>query len=265
MGGRSLDHPLPKFSCHPVIVLVRTAHPGNLGAAARAMLNFGFSELRLLDPQCDITEEARDRAKFAGSVLDHSTIHTSWDECMQDIGLVIGTSGKREGGPKTSFRHFLALTKASEKAMEHGGKVALVFGGEGVGLTTSELDRCDLLTTIPTWEGYPICNLSHAVALFLYEMCRTIDTCPAEKPLDGGTRRILERSILELSESLTLEGTKSRMTQQTLKRTILRGLPSDDEAQQLIGAFVEATTAMQKVSDDEEWQRGRRRRIESQD
>ncbi len=265
MGGRSLKHPLPEFSCEPVIVLVRTAHPGNLGAAARAMLNFGFAELRLLDPRCEITEEARDRAKFAGSVLDDSLIHSSWDECMRDIGLVIGTSGKREGGPKTSFRHFLPLDKVSVKAMEHGGKVALVFGGEGVGLTTPELDRCDLLATIPTWEGYPICNLSHAVALMLYEMSRTMNAIPMETPLDGGTRRILERSIVELSESLSMEGTKSRMTQQTLKRTILRGLPSDDEAQQLIGAFVEATTAMQKVSDDENWQRGRRRRIESQD
>ncbi len=265
MGGRSLEHPLPEFTCDPVIVLVRTAHPGNLGAAARAMLNFGFSELRLLEPQCEITEEARDRAKFAGSVLDDSSTYTNWDECMEDVGLIIGTSGKREVGVKTSFRHFLSLEQATVKAMEHGGRVALVFGGEGVGLTTPELDRCDLLTTIPTWEGYPICNLSHAVALVLYEMNRTTNVIPAENPLDGGTRSTLERSILELSESLSMEGTKSRMTQQTLKRTILRGLPSDDEAQQLIGAFVEATTAMQKVSDDEDWQRGRRRRIESQD
>ena len=71
MGGRA-NVPLPDYSRDVIIVLVRTAHSGNLGAVARAMINFGFTQLRLLDVQCEINEEARKRAKFAGSVLDQA-------------------------------------------------------------------------------------------------------------------------------------------------------------------------------------------------
>ncbi|MBT7938485.1 MAG: hypothetical protein HN696_04915, partial [Euryarchaeota archaeon] len=96
MGNRP-DAPLPNFGFLPIIVLMRTAHPGNLGAVCRAMLNFGFTELRLVEPHCEVDEEARKRAKFAGSVLDNVETFDNWDSCMQDIGLVIGTSGKKEG------------------------------------------------------------------------------------------------------------------------------------------------------------------------
>jgi len=261
LGARP-DVPLPNFGFLPIIVLIRTSHPGNLGAVCRAMLNFGFTELRLVDPHCEADEEARKRAKFAGSILDNVGIFETWDSCMHDIGLVIGTSGKKEGGLKTSFRHLISPEDAASKAVQHAGKVAIVFGEEGVGLTTPELDLCDLLMTINTWEGYPICNLSHAVALILYDFSRDETERREEESLTGGIRSTLKEAISDYTTALSYEGTKSRMVGKTLDRIIMKGLPNDLEAQQLIGALVEATTALQKVSGDEEWKRGRRRRLE---
>ena len=181
---------------------------------------------------------------------------------MQDVGLVIGTSGKREAGPKTSFRHLLMPWDVAVKACEHGGRVALVFGEEGVGLSTPELDLCDLLATIPTWEGYPICNLSHAVAVMLYEFSRSSVTAVEGDALSGETRRVLKQAISEMSSSLSYTSTKARMVSQTLERTILRSIPGENEAKQLIGAYVEAATALQKVAGDDDWKRSRRRRLE---
>lgn len=262
MGGRA-NVPLPDYSRDVIIVLVRTAHSGNLGAVARAMLNFGFTQLRLLDVQCEIDEEARKRAKFAGSVLDQAQHYSEWDSCMEDLGLVIGTTGKREGGEKTAFRHLMNLEQMRETVCQHGGKVAIVFGEEGVGLTTPELDKCDLLATIPTWEGYPICNLSHAVILSVYSLSLSEEYSNSSASLTGGTREVLKQALNEFSSSLLFEGTKGRMVSQTIERVMLRGLPNDDEAQQLIGALVKATTALQKVSGDEHWQRSRRKRVEN--
>ena len=264
MGGRA-DVPLPEHAKDVVVVLVRTANSGNLGAVARAMLNFGFTKLRLLDAQCEIDEDARKRAKFAGSVLDDAQFYSDWDECMGDIGMVIGTTGKREGGGKTSFRHLMDLEQMRDVVNGHGGTVAIVFGEEGMGLSTLELDKCDLLATIPTWEGYPICNLSHAVILAMYSLSFNELLSNTDSPLEGGTREILKQALGEFSDSLSFEGTKGRMVSQTVERIMLRGLPNDDEAQQLIGALVQATTALQKVSDDDNWKRGRRKRIENQD
>ena len=153
------------------VILVGATHPGNLGAVCRTMLNYGFDKLRLVSPRCSPDdEEARKRAKHAGSILDSVEVYGSLNECIDDLTLVVGTSGKREVGSKTVFRHFEHPWTLAERLYSSSDKVGLVFGEEGMGLSKDELETCDLLATLPTWEGYPISNLSHAVNTFLYEL-----------------------------------------------------------------------------------------------
>ena len=71
------------------------------------------------------------------------------------------------------FRHFMYPWDLASRIEGGEGHVALVFGEEGKGLSHEDLERCDVLATLPTWEGYPIANLSHAVTIFLYELHRT--------------------------------------------------------------------------------------------
>ena len=106
MGDRkSIPFPIGKFEL--IVVIQGINHPGNLGAIARTMMNYGFKNLRLVSPNCSIDdEETRIRAKHSGLVLDSCEIYDSLEDSFHDVNLVVGTSGKREVGSKTSLRHF---------------------------------------------------------------------------------------------------------------------------------------------------------------
>lgn len=266
MGDRlAVDLPSSNYSLD--IVLVGINHPGNLGAICRTMLNHGFDKLSLVSPNCSPDdEEARNRAKHSGRILDSSKIHSSLDNAIEESSLVVGTSGKREVGSKVLRRHFVLPWELAEMLRDFEGKVSLVFGEEGKGLSAEDLDKCDLLLTLPTWEGYPIANLSQAVGHCVYELHRDrvisgtmVRGVEKERVITPELRKILKQAISEFSDSL--DSDKKELIQDVIDRVILRGLPIDSEAERLIGAFVQATTALQKVANDENWRRERRKRV----
>ena len=166
--GERRDDRLPKFNDSICIVLVEPEHDGNIGAVARSMMNFGITDLRVVGREGDWSEEARRRAKNAQEVLDNAKSVGTLESAVADCSIAIGTSGKREEGEKTSLRHFLTPEELPARLSGVEGRVALVFGPEGKGLLNEQLRMCDILVTIPTWEGYPILNLSHAVAIICY-------------------------------------------------------------------------------------------------
>ena len=161
--GDHRTEPLPPFNEDVCVVLVNPQTDGNIGAVARSMLNFGFTDLRIVGRTRNWSDETRNRAKNAQTVLDDARCTDSLQDAVSDCSVVVGTSGKREDGGKTAMRHFLLPDEIPSRLSGIEGKVAIVFGPEGKGLLNEELSQCDLLVTIPTWEGYPILNLSHAV------------------------------------------------------------------------------------------------------
>ena len=266
---------LPKSSYELVIVLIGTSHPGNLGAICRSMLNYGYDKLRLVNPVCDIEDiEARNRAKHAGHILENCEIFSTLDDSLKDCSLVVGTSGKREVGNKTVFRHFTYPWEFSQRIENLTGKVALVFGEEGKGMATEELDKCDFLVTLPTWEGYPIANLSHAVNALVYELHKNRviknqgtdnsipDIVPLERTINPSLRNILVKAIEELSQSLPGNEERKNSFKNSLIRSIMLSAPTEDEATRMVGGVLDATTALQFVSGNEEWLSKRRRKIE---
>jgi len=266
MGDR-LNVPLPNSNYNLDIVLVGINHPGNLGAICRTMLNHGFDQLSMVNPNCSPDdEEARNRAKHSGRILDTARIYNSLEDAVSDSSLVIGTSGKREVGSKVLKRHFVLPWEFAEMLRDFDGKVSLIFGEEGKGLSTDDLDRCDFLLTLPTWEGYPIANLSQAVGHCVYELHRdrvingeAVKGVRKERVLSPQLRKILKQSITDFCESL--DGDKNDLISDVYDRVILRGLPIDSEAERIIGAFVQGATALQKQSGDENWRRERRKRV----
>ena len=270
MGDR-MDIALPDSNYELDIVLVGTNHPGNLGAVCRTMLNHGFDKLSLVNPNCSPEdEEARNRAKHSGRILDTTRIYSSLDDAVSESSLVIGTSGKREVGSKVLKRHFILPWEFAEMLRDFDGKVSLIFGEEGKGLSTNDLDRCDFLLTLPTWEGYPIANLSQAVGHCVYELHRdrvingaSVKGVRKERSLSPELRQILKQSIAEFCNSL--DGDKNDLISDVYDRVILRGLPIDSEAERMIGAFVQGATALQKQSGDLNWQRNRRKRVRPED
>jgi TrmH family RNA methyltransferase len=249
MGDRR-EGVLPSFSENVCVVLVNPEHDGNIGAVARSMLNFGISDLRVVGRTGDWSEEARKRAKNAQRVLDESKTLETLEEAVSDCSLVIGTSGKREDGERTSMRHFLLPEEIPARLSGVDGRVAIVFGPEGKGLLNKQLAKCDLLVTIPTWEGYPILNLSHAVSIICFSWYVNSDTSATPgtggRLLDSNLRDKLRSEVSRLVDNLPTKDHKRKGIEETLLRVIMRGLPKDDEIHRILGVLTEAADSFER-------------------
>jgi tRNA/rRNA methyltransferase len=153
------------------VVLISPRNPLNIGAAARAMSNFGFSELRLVNPYNVAFREARSAVK-AHAVLEQAREYTTVAEAVADCALIVGTTAI---GPRV-LEHPL-------RRLEYGGKliakkltlapVALLFGSEKFGLSNEDMSHCHWLMRIPAREEHGSMNLGQAVAVCLYEIIRS--------------------------------------------------------------------------------------------
>ncbi|MFH1408937.1 MAG: RNA methyltransferase [Nanoarchaeota archaeon] len=148
------------------VVLVEPSTPGNIGAIARVMKNFGFSQLLLVNPRCDhLTGEAMARAMHAADVLKKAR-KVSWS-AVKKFPCVVGTTAKM-GSEYNILRAPLSPAELAESLPKV--KTALVFGREDTGLTNEEVMDCDIVCTIPSQSKYTALNLSHAAAILLYEL-----------------------------------------------------------------------------------------------
>jgi len=150
------------------IVLSHTSHPGNIGAAARAMKTMGLFQLTLVKPKNFPSMEATVRASKADDVLKNATVVDTLDEGLKQFSLVVGTSSRS--------RHLdvplLTARELAEKIRDEyqNEKVAILFGTENSGLTNEELSRCHYHVYIPANPDYCSLNLASAVQLISYEL-----------------------------------------------------------------------------------------------
>ena len=150
------------------IVLVATSHPGNIGAAARAMLTMGIARLVLVNPKRFPDPEATAMASGATAVLDAARIVGSLDEALAGCVLTVGLSAR----PREFAGRVLPARAAAAAALGNAahGDVGIVFGGEMSGLSNDELARCALVATIPANAAYASLNLAAAVQVLAYEL-----------------------------------------------------------------------------------------------
>jgi tRNA/rRNA methyltransferase len=162
------------------VVLCRPSHPGNIGAAARAMKTMGLSRLLLVSPRQFPDPEADARATGAVDVLAAAQVCTSLDEALAGVHFAAALSARRrELGPPPSQPRagVAALLAAAEQ-----GEVALVFGNESSGLSNDELQRCQMAITIPTNPEFSSLNLGSAVQLLCYELRMSVFGETAAQP-----------------------------------------------------------------------------------
>jgi tRNA/rRNA methyltransferase len=151
------------------IVLCRPSHPGNIGAAARAMKTMGLADLRLVAPERYPAPEADWMATNAVDVLKAATVHASLEDSIRDCVAAFAMSARpREWSPQV-----LDARGAAARAMALEGDVAFVFGNETAGLTNEEVFACQFLVHIPTSPDFNSLNLAQAVQVMAYELFMT--------------------------------------------------------------------------------------------
>ena len=175
------------------IVLVRSKASANVGAAARAMKNFGLGELVLVAPRCRLDRQARALASHAGDVLDASREVASLDEALTGTTWAVATSARPRA---TESLPGLPPDEGLATLPERGG--ALVFGPEDHGLSNEELDRCQAVIRIPT-AAYASINLAQAVNLLAHRWFeRTRAAAPPAAPREVADRDQLERMYAQM-------------------------------------------------------------------
>jgi len=210
------------------VVLVSTRNPLNIGAAARAMSNFGFSSLRAVNPFEPSFREARS-AVGAASLLASTEEHATVAAAIGDCSLVVGTTALRN----RELQHiFYSLEEGAGLIREHlsRGRVAVLFGSEKTGLSNHDLSHCHWLLHIPTREDHVSMNLGQAVAVVLYAIAQHSE--PSRSQLQSGretferaTAGDLERISAVLMEALQSSGyikTAAEETSEAKLRMMLR-------------------------------------------
>lgn len=218
------------------VVLVEPNHPGNIGAVARVMANFGLSELVIVNPRCKLSEEAEWRAKHAVKIVKKAKIVESFNEAIKDSDLVIGTTGKI-GSDFNVPRSPLLPSEVSEMLKDKKGKIVLVFGREDDGLHNDEIKQCDFIVNIPTKKKYPIMNLSHAVAVLLYELTKDDNDIREKHKLSTEKEnKEMKQAVDDLIESNKFRTPENKETQRLVWRKVLaKSLLTRREAFAMIG------------------------------
>lgn len=195
----------------------------NIGAAARAISNFGLSELRLVRPYSAAFREARS-AVGAGAVMRAASVHASVAEAVRDCTLVVGVTGVS----RRQLRHKLyRLEYGARLVRRQSGRVALLFGSEKHGLSNDDLSHCRWLLHIPTRAGHESMNLGQAVAVVLYELIRGPTAArPARARQAEATADAREMLTVALLEALERAGyvnpRAARSTALKLRRMVRR-------------------------------------------
>ncbi len=155
------------------IVMVNTTHPGNIGAAARAMRVMGLYNLTLVNPKKFPSSEATALASGALDVLENAVVTETLSEAVKDCQYIFGTSARSRhiGKPELPIETgAININKIIEE--QPNAKIAILFGTERTGLTNEEVDICQELFYIPTENNYNSLNIAQAIQIITYELRR---------------------------------------------------------------------------------------------
>ena len=230
----------------PAIILSHTQMGENVGAAARAMKNFGLSELILIAPKMEWpNDRAHMLASGAGDILQNAKLFATAAEALAPFNLVLATTARGRDVLKQIHTPESAA-KSLREAGDDGARTAILFGGERAGLDNDEMSLCDAVITIPT-AAFSSLNLGQAVLLLGYEWLKSADTTPATRTRPTvavpasraelvGLFEHLERE-LDAAEFLFPPAKRETMVR-NIRAMILRSGLTDQQARTIRGMIV---------------------------
>lgn len=200
------------------VVLCQTRNPLNIGAAARAVSNFGFRDLRVVNPYEAAFREAVS-AVGGAPVLEAAELHTDLAAALHDCTMVVGTTAI---GHRVLQHPLLTLAEAAPVIRGSSGPVALLFGSEKFGLSNDEMAYCHAVVHIPTSPETPSMNLGQAVAVCLYELIREPGAGGMPlgyKPVEGSDAEQITRMLLAVLQE---SGYTNRIVATSIERKVRR-------------------------------------------
>lgn len=221
----------------PRIILVSPLYDGNLGSIARAMKNFGLSQLFLVKPKATISSEALRFAMKGSDLLEKAIISDEIEDALKGVDLIIGTTAHEGNAQHNLLRMGLTPRRVFSNLPTLDG-VAILFGREDEGLHNEELELCDLVVTIPTSVKYKTMNLSHAAAIIFYELSEAkLSRRLIYKPAKKEHKKILLTSFRSLVEQSGFPEHKRKLMMKAFSNVISRSSISNREATLIIGVI----------------------------
>ncbi len=217
------------------IIIVEPKNPGNLGAIARLMKNFGLKDLTVVNIN-RIPSEDLFRSMKGSEILSKCRMVSSLQDAIKGLDYVAGTSGVKSDSPKEVLRNYLEPKEFVRLTSEIKGKIGIVLGREDIGLVNEELGMCDFFVHIPADDEYPILNVSSAAAILFYEMFGG----GKKKKIETISRRENDRLIEKFRQSLIENNYPKHRVQKTtllFRRVISRAILSPYEYRILMGAI----------------------------
>ncbi len=223
---------------HIRIVLSHTSHPGNIGAAARAMKTMGLRSLYLINPRFFPDKEADARAANASDILELAKICAGLDEALKNTVLTAAITAR----PRELSHDVFDARQGAQELLRYAQQqpVALLFGRESSGLTTAEVNKCQIIIHIPANPEYPSLNLASAVQVMSYElrMALTQNATPAAIRSSASFNE-MESLYAHLEELMIasdfLDPQKPKLLMQRIRRLFARARLEKEEVQILRG------------------------------
>lgn len=221
------------------IVLSHTSHPGNIGAAARAMKTMGLSSLYLINPRLFPDKEADARAVSARDILEKIKVCTELDEALENTVMVAAITARTR-----MLSHDVFDARQGARELLHYARqqpVALLFGAETSGLTTAEVNKCQIIIHIPTNPDFTSLNLASAVQVMAYELRMALieNEQPQTAIESPASFNDLELFYAHLEQAMItsdfLDPQKPKLLMQRIRRLFARARLEKEEVQILRG------------------------------
>ncbi len=229
------------------VILVEPKYPGNVGAVARVMKNFGFTKLVIVSPSFSLNhDDCRKYAMHAQDIIDNAILMRNFDEVVEYMDYIVGTTAIESKDDKHHLRKAFTARKFANEIYKLEGRIGIAFGREDYGLLNEEIKKCDLIVKIPTHDEYPVMNLSHAVCIILYELFVN-----KYKPLeiilaDGKEKEKLYEFFDKLLDAIEYPEFKKENARILFRRVIGRAMLSKWEYHTLMGIFKKAIEKSRK-------------------
>ena len=204
-------------------ILVEPALPENIGSSARAIKTMGFQFLRLVNPCNHLDKKAQWLAHGSIDILKKARLYSNFKESIHDMDFIIGTTSKRR---RVKYDYYTSneIPEFIKNKSETISKVAIVFGREDKGLLNNELQRCDIVSSIPMQRKYPSLNLAQAVIIYAYSLSQLLPGLKTIKktPTNQAELRVLKKEVAVILQIIDIQP-ESNIYNRIMERLVLLG------------------------------------------